>query len=114
MKMIESVVYLYKKSERLVNGRFQRTAGPGEPPGSKEPLGRVNWSSFGSKEPLGRVNRSGLVPDAGRFFGIGGLGEPARGSLVRFKRFFPAVLNLSRTVPVPGWFQAVWDRFGSR
>ena len=37
----------------------------------------------GSKEPLGRVDRSGPVPD--------GTGEPARGSLIQFRRFFPAV-----------------------
>ena len=48
MKMIESVVYLYEKSQRLVFSRFQRTAESNEPPGSKE--------------QLGRVNRFGLVP----------------------------------------------------
>ena len=70
--MIESVVYLYKKSQWLVFGQFQGTAGLGELPGS----------GFGSKEPLG------WFTVLGRFLGTDGT---ARDSLVQFKRFFPAI-----------------------
>ena len=56
MKMIESVVYLYKKSQRLVFGRFQRTAGLGESPGSR------SGSGSGSKESLGRFQGGFMEP----------------------------------------------------
>ena len=74
MKMIKSVVYLYKKSQWLVNGRLQIIARPGEPPGYKELLGRVN-----------------RFPVPGRFLGTGGPGEPPvvlwSGSSSFFRRF---------------------------
>ena len=70
--------YFDQKTATLT--RFQRTVGPGEPFRS--------GSRFrgGSMEPLVRVNRFGP-------------GEPARGSLVRFKRFFPAVLRFRQFFP---------------
>ena len=92
MKMIKSVVYLYKKCQRLVFGRFQRTAGSGEPPGS------------GSKELLGQFTVSG------RFLGTGGPGEPARGSLIRFKRFFPAVSRFRRLGRFGTCRERIWFR----
>ena len=98
-------------------GRFTRTGS-----GPMEPLGRFTRTGSGSMEPLGRFTRTGsgsgsgpqsLGPDREVFFRrFHGFGNFFSGgfTILRFK----PVRNLSRTVPVPGQFQAVRHRFGSR